>query len=217
MFQTLFRAADHEVGLDRPLDLFQHDTSEFDRLAESGDQEDQGGGSSASQQRKFVIPEEPGIISLRCAIRHVPPSSGPNVHASSMTEFMNDGNGMSMPIGNGLRAVNGTDLRKMVNEAGKQGYLLPEIDWQSEVYSVLGEGLGITYNAYNDVHGCATGFLRHGDMEEEEEEEEQPVKGKGKTKKPIPSSSSRSSSSSSHALHPKLPPGTVIPSITPLL
>ena len=121
-FQKLFSLADLECQIYRPIDVIQADTTDFDRIADAGDNDDPNRSSK-------IIVEEPGILVLRSTIRHVPMDVPQNTAPkyliqnapSSHTERMK-----SDKLHDGFAEV-----------ALKGGFLIPEIDWQTEVDSIM--------------------------------------------------------------------------------
>ena len=126
-FSKIFNAAERETGLHRAVDLLQQDTTDFDRLGSggNGDGDDGAGNSSSggngggsSSRVKFVVPEEPGIVSLRTAIRHVarPDPSLPAPAAPSSSSSRVGGGG----VGRGATAPPPADILDAVRARAAQ-------------------------------------------------------------------------------------------------
>ena len=108
-FTKIMHAAERETGLHRAVDLLQQDTTDFDRLG-GGDVEDGAGGGGdrggGGNRVKFVVPEEPGIVSLRTAIRHVErPDPALPIANNSSSSGGGSGRGATAPAMDLLDAV----------------------------------------------------------------------------------------------------------------
>jgi hypothetical protein len=121
-FQKLFSAADRECEIYRPIDVIQADTTEFDRLADQGDNDDQGRSSK-------IATEEAGILVLRSAIRHVPKDT----QLFSAPKFLIQNASTS-----NAEMLRFEESQRMFSIAARKGgFLIPEIDWQSEVDTIM--------------------------------------------------------------------------------
>jgi hypothetical protein len=120
-FEKLFSIADRECEIYKPVDVIQTNTTEFDQLADQGDNDVQ------NRSRKISI-EEAGILLLRSAIRHVP-KKGNTIEAPKFLvkntheyEYL----------------LQSEESQRMFSvEAEKGGFSIPEIDWQAEVDSIM--------------------------------------------------------------------------------
>jgi Protein of unknown function (DUF3591) len=121
-FQKLFSAADIECQIYRPVDVIQADTTEFDRLADQGDNDDQ------NRSSKIVL-EEAGILTLRSTIRHVPMDTPQTLAPKFLVQD-------TLP--NEIERFGYEDNQRLFAlQASKGGFLIPEIDWQSEVDAMM--------------------------------------------------------------------------------
>ena len=121
-FQKLFAVADKECQIFRPIDVIQADTTDFDRLADQGDAEDQN-------RSKKIILEEPGILVLRSTIRHVQMDNQRLLNPRFLVE-----NAAPSAIEMSLQQES---EKRFAAAAQKGGFLIPEIDWQSEVDAMM--------------------------------------------------------------------------------
>ena len=125
-FQQLFSAADRECQIYRPIDVIQADTTDFDRLGDNGDNDE-------LNSRSKIVLEEAGILLLRSTIRHVPAVT--NLFTAPKFLVHDAGSSKSETV----QMEESHDLFSSL--ARKEGFLVPEIDWQSEVDAIMrGEG-----------------------------------------------------------------------------
>lgn len=119
-FEKLFSIADKECEIYKPVDVIQTNTTEFDQLADQGD-------DVQNRSRKISI-EEAGILLLRSAIRHVPKKcntiEAPKFLVKNMQEYVN-------------LLQSEESQRTFSAEAENGGFSIPEIDWQAEVDSIM--------------------------------------------------------------------------------
>jgi hypothetical protein len=120
-FEKLFSIADRECEIYKPVDVIQTNTTEFDQLADQGDNDVQ------NRSRKISI-EEAGILLLRSAIRHVP-KKGKTIEAP---KFL-----VKNTHENEYLLQSEETQRMFAIEAEKGGFSIPEIDWQAEVDSIM--------------------------------------------------------------------------------
>ena len=161
-FQQLFSAADKECQIYRPIDVIQADTTEFDRLGDSVENDE------LNSFRKMVY-EEAGILILRSTIRHVPAVN----NFSAATKFLVHDTASSQF--EALRTEE-SDVA-FLSTARKGGFLVPEIDWQSEVASIMRgknesdeeEDDDITYSTKRTTHRPAFNALRDDSLDRGEQ------------------------------------------------
>ena len=121
-FQKLFSIADMECQIYRPIDVIQADTTDFDRIADAGDNDD------PNRSSKIVV-EEPGILVLRSTIRHVPM----DVPQNSAPKYLIQ----NAPSSQTDRVISDKVHNGFAEAALRGGFLIPEIDWQTEVDSIM--------------------------------------------------------------------------------
>lgn len=121
-FQKLFSIADLECQIYRPIDVIQADTTDFDRIADAGDNDD------PTRSSKIVV-EEPGILVLRSTIRHVPM----DIPQYSTPKYLIQSN----PSSQMEKRISEKLHNDFAASALKGGFLIPEIDWQTEVDSIM--------------------------------------------------------------------------------
>ena len=126
LFQQLFTAADRECQIYRPIDVIQADTTDFDRLGDQTDNDDQ-------KSRSKIVIDEAGILILRSTIRHIPPE---NKVYSTPKFLVHDA---PRPK---TEETQIEEMRAFSATAREGGFLIPEIDWQSEVNAIMHDEIG---------------------------------------------------------------------------